>query len=522
MHAMPARLRTFLTRHPIVRDALLWAIPALVLGGVLRLLLLSYLPYAYWGSDSRSYFSFAHKLLTEAYISLDAKRRFFYPILMVPLSALPGAPLSWVAWAQHALGLATLVPLAYLVRKSFFAWRWWIVPITVLYAGMPILLWYEHELLGETVFFAMLLCAFAGWVAWVSETRLERSLRLFWLFFVPFALFILTKPSGRFAWPGVLCGLVLVACWRRLDWRRFAALGALMVATLAVGSGKQGAWLLYTATFPLTQIETPLHAEYKAEIRDKVEAHRLGIDQYYREDDWPFAFLEAPGRQSDYPQWQPLGKDDKLRKRIYMDLALEGVRADPGMFLYLGWQRFVGSLNPSEFKEVRFTPGFYVERFEHFHAQMQEKPGGPIRFAFALPPTGALPPYSEFQRRLSPAPDGFAARAVNAWVAAYFHAADFVQMPVRTIDPHSRSILRARIKPLGWWLIAGALLSLLPPYTRRLGVWTLVAASYLAGVFLFSQVNPRYLAPSWPVLIPLLAVPADMLARLLCWKSKRP
>ena len=522
MHAMPARLRTFLTRHPIVRDALLWAIPALVLGGVLRLLLLSYLPYAYWGSDSRSYFSFAHKLLTEAYISLDAKRRFFYPILMAPIAALPGAPLSWVAWAQHALGLATLVPLAYLVRRSFFAWRWWIVPITVLYAGMPIILWYEHELLGETVFFAMLLCAFAGWVAWVSETRLERSRRLFWLFFVPFALFILTKPSGRFAWPGILCGLVLVACWRRLDWRRFAALGALMVATLAVGSGKQGAWLLYTATFPLTRIETPLHAEYKTEIRDQVQTLQANINHYYREDEWPFTFLENPGAQDERPRWKALGKDEKLRKRIYMDLALEGVRADPGMFLYLGWQRLVGSVNPSEFKEDRFTGGFYVERFEHFYEEMQAKPGSPVRFAFALPRTGDLPPYSEFQRQLSPAPDGFAARAVNGWVAAYLHAADIVRLPVKSGDAHSRSILRARLTPLGWWLVAGAVLSLLPPYTRRLGVWTLVAASYAAGVFLVSQVNPRYFAPVWPVLVPLLAVPADMLARLLCWKSKRP
>ena len=171
---MFARLRTFLRTHPTLRDALWWALPALLLGAVLRLLFLSYLPYAYWGSDSRSYFSFAYTLLEKGYISLDDKRRFIYPLLMTPIAALPGAPLRWVAWLQHGLGLATLVPLAYIVRKSFVGWRWWVVPITVLYTGMPVLLWYEHELLGETVFFGALLCAFAGWVAWIGAANAER------------------------------------------------------------------------------------------------------------------------------------------------------------------------------------------------------------------------------------------------------------------------------------------------------------------------------------------------------------
>ena len=72
-------------------------LPALLLGAVLRVLFLHYSPYAYWGADSRSYFSFAHKLVEEGYLSLDEKRRYIYPFLMVPATLLPGATLQWVA-----------------------------------------------------------------------------------------------------------------------------------------------------------------------------------------------------------------------------------------------------------------------------------------------------------------------------------------------------------------------------------------------------------------------------------------
>jgi hypothetical protein len=47
------------------------------------------------------------------------------------------------------------------------------------------------------------------------------------------------------------------------------------------------------------------------------------------------------------------------------------------------------------------------------------------------------------------------------------------------------------------------------------GVWTVAAGGYLLGVFLVSQMNPRYFAAAWPVIIPLLALPADVIGNLL-------
>lgn len=516
---MSEMLRRCFARHPLLRDALLWAIPALLFGAILRGLMLSYLPYAYWGSDSRSYFSFAHKLLTEGYISLDEKRRFLYPILMVPIAALPGSPLKWLAFFQHALGVATLLPLAYLLRKTLVHWRVLLVPITLLYAGWPLILWYEHELLGETLVFASLVWAFAGWCAWVEEPRLARAQRLFWCFFVPFAATILTKPSSRFLWPGVLLGLVIVLAWKRLNRANLIALGLLLVVTLFVGSKKQGAWLLYVATFPLTQTETPSHAEYKAEIRADVQKFRTGIDSYYLEDDWPFSFLESPGKQAERPLWQKLDKDEKLKAKLYTALALEGVQAEPLLFLYIGTQKLLGSVNVSEFKEDRFTSGFYVERFPHHYADAQKKPNSPARFALGFGKDDALPDYDTFAKKLAPHPGSWMERAVIGWVAWVDHLADFVVLP-NDFDVRDRHIGKTRVKLLGWWLVAAMLLAVaLPAYRRTFGVWTLIAVSYVCGVFLVSQINPRYFAPAWPVLLPLLAVPADALLRLVWRRS---
>jgi predicted benzoate:H+ symporter BenE len=91
---------------------------------------------------------------------------------------------------------------------------------------------------------------------------------------------------------------------------------------------------------------------------------------------------------------------------------------------------------------------------------------------------------------------------------------DFVLLP-NDRDDMQRSIWKSRITPLGVWLLAGIVLALLPPHTRTLGVWSLAATGFLLSFFLISQPNPRYFAPAWPVLIVLLAVPADVLVRLV-------
>ena len=513
---MFARTRLFLDRHPLVRDALRWAIPAIIFGAALRLLLLSYLPYAFWGADSRSYFGFAHKLVTEGNISLPEKRRFLYPILMVPVALLPGAPLRWLAVLQHALGVVSLVPLAYIVRKTFVQWRLWIVPVTGVFAGLPVVVWYEHELLGENVSFATFLWAFAGWCAWLGEARIERARRLFWWFFVPFALFILTKASGRFVWPGIGAGLVLTGVWRSLGWRRLGALGALMVTTLFVGSKKQGAWLFYTAVFPLTQLDTPLHADYKAQIRDLVEPLWDQRDSYYTNDAVAFDFLDHPDR----PLWAELGDGGTQKPKIFMDLALEAVQAHPGQFLWFSVQRTIASASLSDFAGDRFTDGYCRKRTAVFYTEAEQSEKSQVRTAFGLPRHGPIPPYAEFVERLNPTPHSWQERIVLASNERIGRALDFFTMP--HVPRSERHLGLAQPKFLAWWLLVAVPLAFLPRYRRTLGVWTLAAAGYLLGVFLVSQHNARYFGLVWPVLLVLFAVPADVLGQMIrrVWSAR--
>jgi hypothetical protein len=517
------RSRTFLARHPAVRDALLWAIPALILGAVLRALLLSYLPYAHWGSDSRSYYKFAHQLLLEGEISLGAKRRFLYPFLMVPLSLLPGEPLRNLAWLQHALGLATIIPLAYVVRKSFVHWRLWIVPITALFTSMPVFLWYEHELLGEAVFFCALVWTFAGWSAWVQAEERGRAPRLFWWFLVPLAAFLLTKPSGRFVVPGLVLGMVLVTAWRRMTVKNAVAFGAVLLSSLAVGAKEQGAWLFYVAAFPLTQLDTPAHAEYKAQIRDLVEPLREKIDAYHTLDDEPFAFLEAPRRQPDRTLWAAIDDKPAEQSRLYLDLALEAVRAEPLLFLYLGLQRAVISANPSGFKEQRFTSETHRNRFEDdFKRGIEEEARGHYTYMhriFGFAKGERLPSWEEFRDRVVPHRAPWMERTLVAFVTGYERTFDLTRLP--QASKKEQSFRRLTILPLGWWLLAALPFAFLPAYRRTLGVWLLVALSYLGGVFLVSQMNPRYFAPAWPLLLPLFFIPLDVLVRLISARFRR-
>jgi len=53
-----------------------------------------------------------------------------------------------------------------------------------------------------------------------------------------------------------------------------------------------------------------------------------------------------------------------------------------------------------------------------------------------------------------------------------------------------------------------------------LGVWTLTSLVYLLAVFLVSLVSPRYVAPVWPMLLILLAVPADVLCSAICHRLR--
>lgn len=507
-------LRTFARRHPVVMEALLWSIPALLFGAMLRILLTSYLPYAFWNADSRSFYVFTQKFMQHGWFSLGDKRRYLYPLLLLPISELPGGVLRWLPVFQHTFGLITLVPLAYVVRKTLVFWRVWIVPITVVYTGLPLILWCEHELLGDHLFFALFIWTFAGWVAWVTQTHAARAGRLFWVFLAPLALFIITKPHGRFVWPGLILGLLFLQAWKHLRWPQWVALCAVLVVTPTVGSNKQGAWLFYDAAFPLTRLDTPLHAEYKALLRDRVARFHQQLGTYYAvQEEEPYYFLRDPEKHSDSPLWQKLSHDPVLKNKIYFDLALEAVKSRPDLFLYMGLQRVAFDANISTYETTHFDDGAFMKRSQEYYDDAVADEESPVRLAYALPAHGPIPGQEEFRHRVEPAPGSWAARSVRAVVNAYGTNLDFLRYTDVGMGPHQLSFVRPTF--LGCWLVIGAALSLLPRYRRTLGVWMVLALIYTFGVYLISVVNIHYIAPVWPVFFVVLAIPGDVILTML-------
>ena len=513
-------IRRWAQRHPILLQAILWALPAILAGALLRGLLLRYLPYAYWGSDSNSYFSFAERLLTEGKTSLYDKRRFVYPVLMLPVAVLPGATLHWIAWLQHGLGLLTLVPLAYCVRKIHRHWRWWTIPVTTLYAGLPIILWYEHEMLAENFFFAALIWTIAGWLAWTGATEVKRRSRLWWCFWIPFAIVVLTKPAGRFFWPGVLFAILIVVGWRWIRRREALAIGATAALTLMIGQDTQGSWLLYTSAFPLTKIESAPHAALKREVRDLVIDAREGLDRGEITENKPWKrFLKNPERQEERPLWRDLARDDVHRARVYRELAMEGIRAEPLQFLIIAGQKILLSANPDDFKAERFDQDYTAEKFEHLYERYLTESPWRLRNLFGLSRHEPLPPYDAVKDWITPTGH----QTAESWMRSY--AEKFEDIVLLVNEPGKedgvQKLAHFGATPLGWWLLAAVGLSFTPRYFRRLGVWVLVAMSYLFGVFLVGGANPRFFAAVWSIIALLLPLPLDALMSLVRSRSHR-
>ena len=133
-----------------------------------------------------------------------------------------------------------------------------------------------------------------------------------------------------------------------------------------------------------------------------------------------------------------------------------------------------------------------------------------FRLAANLPRHGPLPPYEGFAAGFEPVP--------NAWQARLFRSVmnrvgqfDLVTLPTGPIE--ARQITKSRPTIWGWLVMIGAVVSFAPTYRNDLGVWTLISFTYLYRVFAFSEVNYRYFAPVWPVLLILMVLPLDWIFR---------
>jgi hypothetical protein len=233
-----------------------------------------------------------------------------------------------------------------------------------------------------------------------------------------------------------------------------------------------------------------LHAEYKAEIHDWVTEKRSRLSTYNKEDDEIHDFLRSPGDSPQYKLWSRLSKDE--RDPLYRDLAREGILARPDLFARIALQRLAGSCNQNDFKTSRFRAAYYGDSLhEQYYGPPEESM---LRIAFGIPRQAPYPSYEELRTRVMPRPDAFLTRF-------YLKYADAYQAPGDLIDRTS-----GWPAPLGWATLLGMALSLVPPFLRTLGIWTIAFAGYLFAVYLVGIENHRYFALVWPFVLLLLAL----------------
>lgn len=511
-------------RHPVVWDVLRWSIPALILGAALRGALISYLPYATLRPDSDSYLSFAYRFLLDGDIALYAKRRYVYPIALLPVCALPGSPLRWIAWTQHAAGLLTVLPLAYVVRNLCTHWRIWVIPVTLFWALLPMAAWYEHEVIADAPFAILLSFTFAGWVRWVRQGCTAEA---WWGFFIPFALCVLTKPAGKFLWPGLALAFVLARGWRGFRWPHFASLGAVAILSAIQGDPYMASRHLCMSAFPYLPLDSPAHRELKQEIRPMVEAARARLPVYYMEDDAPFQFLGKGGRRAEgFPAWKALLRDESQATRVMGELGREAIVARPDLFLNVAMQRILGSANPSFFDERVLLPA-YTERELRaslgYATRHTEKAVRVIPFLFGIPPSPDPPDLDALALKMIPNAEAAAAGWLREFATRFHRGADLLSGQ-RTRQGQTQPAHRLLPPtPLGWGVLAGAALALiLPRHRAALGTWILAIGCYLFGVYAIASAYPRFFYPVWPIFLVTLCVLADSLIALFHRAMHRP
>lgn len=154
-----ARLRDLL-RSSDLHLALWLCLPALLVGAAIRIHFCAEAPYGYFLSDTRNFIDGARNFLKSPLgVFGGGARTFLAPILYSVPVGLDVPLLRVVPWGQHAIGLGMIVASGLLCAAWFRGWRWWIVPVTLVVAAHPTILWYEHMALPESMFVALTMAA---------------------------------------------------------------------------------------------------------------------------------------------------------------------------------------------------------------------------------------------------------------------------------------------------------------------------------------------------------------------------
>jgi hypothetical protein len=225
------------------RQWLLLCLPGLLIAILLRGLFWTHSPSAYFISDTRNFIDAAVQFADQFRLDLRS-RTFLSPILYSIPYALHLPLMPSIALGQHILGALSILIVGSLARLWFQRWKLWIVPLTIIVAVHPTLLWYEHTALPESlyVFFVLLNALLA--------TFYFRKPSL-WRLVVVLASVFLTAGSRQEGFLFCLLPLLLIVRMHWGEWivmaQRVGCVLLFIFLTSSASSTSQGGQMLLTS-----------------------------------------------------------------------------------------------------------------------------------------------------------------------------------------------------------------------------------------------------------------------------------
>ncbi len=283
--------------------------------------------------DSHTFYRTVEILWTRGEISIHPKRSYLYPLLLSLLHGLPGPMGLLILVVQHLASL--LVPLAFVatVRLHTRALPALDGLAAALLGLSAPLLYYSHDIMADAPY-AVAFWIFLFALAHFAKNPLPSSATaMLWTAFLALSF----RPDGKLA---VLVALASVAWHGRsllsrtpaLRIARACALPLLACAGLWAGTKvTQQGWLFYSSVMPLTQLDTPLLSDYKAELRPVVEKARQNLPHYPGQIADVMGMLSRKSDASPGPLWDKLKSRGQSRElhAVCSQLAREAALSDP-------------------------------------------------------------------------------------------------------------------------------------------------------------------------------------------------
>lgn len=487
------------------RQCILLCLPALLLGALVRFEMMRAFPVIFYGADSNSYFQTTVDLWTGEGFDVSEKRRWLYPLFLLPLPALPFSPATAVAWFQHLLGLLAVIPLGWIVGHVTRLRLIWIPVVTTVYALWPNALWYEHEMIAEPVFLAAFilttalafpLSRLAGkkgiclYLAGAGALALLKTVgKPLWLIFFVFALTFNRRPLA----------------WGRRSWLVVAAT-ILLIATS--GSGRQGSWLFLSSTLPYVP-STGSWPEYRTLLKPLIDEARSDLPNYAFQQG---RYKKALSRRDDPSPfgvaWAALAKDKQKFQSVTKALAVSAVFNEPLGCARLCFEKILVAGAANRMPPAGFDPRFFHQEQTLQNSTRWDRKSSGLNILYRTP-RAEFEQYTEgFQ------PMGFGIPPFLARMSSFFawcHASPG--------SPGQPPVIGLRWS--GWLVLAGFLCCLLPGrVVSRFLLWA-PSAGYLICCFGVGDALARYLQPvEWAGMIlaalaldTLLCLPRRLLSR---------